>query len=268
MHLSLGLLVVAVALSAAPSPVKRDVPATNERLSPRVSPDGKRLAYLALDSRGVNQLWVKTLGQDDERLLTSDERGGPRTFWWVPNSRALVYLYEVAPDVPHLYLVEAGSGNARDLTPFLGVRAELVKLSPRVPEQLLVALNLRDRTRTDVYRVNLRTGAVELDTENPGSVVAWSADSELVVRGAKAVLPNGETQLRVRPSALGRFETIARAPRGDGLELLDFSADGSSVFLALTPKGEPPRVLEKHLLTGEERVIAEPPQAEAAESKG
>src|SRR5689334_7909022 len=41
------------------------------RAAPTISPDGKRLAYLARDRRGILTLWVQTIEKDDDRPVTS-----------------------------------------------------------------------------------------------------------------------------------------------------------------------------------------------------
>ncbi|MFZ1887739.1 MAG: hypothetical protein WAU33_06890 [Candidatus Binataceae bacterium] len=38
-----------------------------KRWQPTISPDGTRIAYLAPDDRGALQIWVRTLGTDDDR---------------------------------------------------------------------------------------------------------------------------------------------------------------------------------------------------------
>ena len=49
-----------------------------ERTSPRLSPDGKRLAWIAPDQKNVLQVWVKTIGQDDDKIVTADKKRGIR----------------------------------------------------------------------------------------------------------------------------------------------------------------------------------------------
>lgn len=46
----------------------------------------------------------------------------------------------------------------------------------------LVGLNIRDRTVFDLYRVDLTTGAVVLDTENDGTITFWHTDYNFQVR--------------------------------------------------------------------------------------
>ena len=56
-----------------PPLIARDVLFGNpERTAPQLSPDGKRLAWLAPDKKNVLQVWVKTLGKDDDHIVTAD----------------------------------------------------------------------------------------------------------------------------------------------------------------------------------------------------
>jgi hypothetical protein len=52
-----------------------------ERSSPQISPDGTMLAYLAPD-QGVLNVWVRTLGKSDDRVITNDRKRGIRNLFW------------------------------------------------------------------------------------------------------------------------------------------------------------------------------------------
>src|SRR5207244_2835396 len=64
-----------------------------EKTSPQISPDGKRLAYLAPDD-GVLNVWVRTPGQDDDQVVTADKKRGVRIFYWQQDSRHILYLQD------------------------------------------------------------------------------------------------------------------------------------------------------------------------------
>src|SRR4051812_31789246 len=64
------------------------------KASPQISPDGKRLAYLAPDKKDVLQVWVGTVGKDDARPVTADRRRGIRTFSWSYAPDTLLYLQD------------------------------------------------------------------------------------------------------------------------------------------------------------------------------
>ena len=74
----------------------------------------------------------------------------------------------------------------------------------RVGLQVLVGLNKRNPQIFDMYRVNLETGDLTLDTENPGDVLGWMTDAEFKIRGAISMNPmDGSTQFRTRETVDG-----------------------------------------------------------------
>src|SRR5262245_57575360 len=170
-------LVTALALLSPPPPARAELPPLIPRkelfgnpvkASPKISPDGKRIAYLAPDKKDVLQVWVQTLGKDDARMVTADKKRGIRIHFWAYLPDTLLYLQDNDGDENwHIYSVNLKDGVVRDLTPFQGVMAELVALDRHFPNELLVALNLKDPKVHDVYRIDLTTGAVALDTKNP-----------------------------------------------------------------------------------------------------
>jgi len=247
--------------AAAPPPPAPLLPrallvGTPARASPRLSPDGRRLAYLAPDGQGVPQAWVRTLGQQDDVSLTAEPRRGARGLAWAEDSASLlVSLDPAGGEALHLLQVELAQGTVRDLTPWQGVTGRLLATSARLPDQLLVELNLRDRSLVDVARVSLRTGAVELDTVNPGDVERWVVDGALAVRGARATTAEGGTELRVRDGAQGPFRALVTAGLEETLELVDFTEDGRGAVLATSIDADAQRVVEKSLKTGAERPL-------------
>src|SRR2546421_4426120 len=97
-----------------------------EKVSPKVSPDGKWLAYIAPDE-GVLNVWVRTLGQTDDRAVTKDRKRGIRAFFWAYDGEHLLYVQDSEGDENwHVWSVGLTSGIIRDITPFLGVQARVV----------------------------------------------------------------------------------------------------------------------------------------------
>lgn len=229
-----------------------------EKASPRLSPCGRLLAYLAPDDRGVLQVWLRTLGATDDRVLTADRLRGIRSFVWTFDGEHLIYLQDAEGDENwHLYSVGLTTGIVRDLTPFPGIQAQLVGLDPNRPYEALIGMNLQDRSRFDVYRLDLRTGEVELDTENPGNVVGWTADAQLQVRAAQAALPDGGSDLLVRATATQPWTRLVHwGPEDEGHAVV-FSEDGETLYLAGSHGANAQRALALDLATHTERVLAE-----------
>ncbi len=238
-----------------------------ERANPHIAPDGKRLAWLAPDEHETLQVWVQTVGRNDARVVTADKSRGIQSYGWAFDSKTILYAQDAAGDENfHLFAVDLDSHNVRDLTPWDGVRAEVVASSPKFPGRILVALNLRDRKLMDVYRIDLRTGAVELDTQNPGDVAGWLADDDMIVRAATVTTPDGGTELRIRDSAAARWRTLMKAGMEDNLAPLDFSKDGQSVLLSSSIGTDTARLVRHELASGTETDIAHSDDADLSDA--
>src|SRR5262249_42895814 len=160
---------------------------------------GQRLAWLAPDKKNVLQVWVKTVGEDDDKIVTADKKRGIRQYGWAEDSKTILYLQDNDGDENfHVYGVDLASDKVRDYTPFTGVRADIVDTHRDFPDQVLIQMNQRDKQVMDVHRLTLSTGALALDTQNPGDVVGWGTDKKFQVRVAQASTADGGTEVRVR----------------------------------------------------------------------
>ena len=116
--------------------ISRDVLFGNpERASPKISPDGKHLTWLAPDERDVLQVWLAGPDGGDARKLTNDPKRGIRGYFWTYDGRQLIYEQDADGDENfHLFAADIVTGNVRDLTAFQGVRAAMVALDPDLPD--------------------------------------------------------------------------------------------------------------------------------------
>ncbi|MDB9525096.1 S9 family peptidase [Oscillatoria sp. CS-180] len=231
-----------------------------QRSRPRLSPDGKYLAYIAPDDNNVLQVWLRDPSSGD-RQLTQDKKRGIRAYFWTYQDNRLIYLQDADGDENfHLYLVDIVTGMVRDLTPFQGVKANPVELDPDFPDLVLISLNLEDRQKFDVYRVNLTTGAIELDTENPGNIVGWTADAQFQIRAATAATPDGGSELLYRATPTDDWESLRRWGPDDEGGAVSFSKDGQTLYLVGTHEANAQRFIALDLDDRTETVIAEDPQ--------
>ncbi|HEY6252389.1 MAG TPA: hypothetical protein VI685_20735, partial [Candidatus Angelobacter sp.] len=104
--------VVALAQSAL---IPRSVLFGNpERTGPEISPNGTMLAYLAPD-QGVLNVWVRTLGKTDDRVITNDRKRGIRNFIWQPDSKNVLYGQDQGGDENwRIYQTNVASKQTKD----------------------------------------------------------------------------------------------------------------------------------------------------------
>ena len=256
-----------------------------ERISPAISPDGTRLAWIA-PHEGVLNVWVAPIGAsgasgvdwDAATVVTDDADRGIRVFAWARDGRHLLYLQDTGGDENwRLYDVDmetpaAAGGTAgwakRDLTPYDGIQARIIATKKSHRDEVLVGMNRDNPQLHDVYRLELKTGNLAKLIENPG-YAGWLADEDMVVRGALSPLPDGGFDLLVRDNAEADWRTLLTISADDApaSSVLSFTGDGKSL-LAVSPVGVNTGRLVRIDLdpdsAGDAEVLLEDPEADVA----
>ncbi|MGH3213810.1 MAG: S9 family peptidase [Trebonia sp.] len=242
-----------------------------ERTSPRISHDGSRLGWIA-PKDGVLNVWVAPIDESDgvdwaaARAVTDDTDRGIRTFGWAWDGRHLLYIQDVGGDENwRLYDVDLVTGERRDLTPFEKIHAQIIGSSKRRPAEVLVGMNADNPQLHDVYRLDLETGNLVKEIENPG-YAGWLADEDLVVRCALAPLPDGSLDVLVRDSVPADWRTLLTIPAEDvtSSDVVSFSGDGRSLVMISAAGADTGRLTRVDLATGATTVLAEDPEADVA----
>ena len=231
-----------------------------ERAMPQISPDGKRIAFLA-PVDGVLNVWVGPMDGPFHPVTTDRERG-IRDYFWAHDGVHLVYLQDQGGDENwRLYAVAPVTGKVRELTPFDGVQAQVLAHDKERPRELLIALNTDDPTLHDVYHLQLDTGALTQVAKNPGSISEWVVDHFLRVRGGIATRDDGGTDLLWKDANNDWRAILSWAP-ADALAsgAAGFAADGKSVLLRDSRNHNAARLVSLDPDTGRLAVIAQDPE--------
>jgi dipeptidyl aminopeptidase/acylaminoacyl peptidase len=242
-----------------------------ERLSPRISPDGTRLAWIA-PHEGVLNVWIAPADAETgvdwaaAQVITDDTDRGIRMFAWAHDGRHLLYLQDTGGDENwRLHDVDLDTMQRRDLTPFDGVQARVVAMERKFPTEVLIGLNRDNPELHDVYRLDLVTGELAKEVENPG-FIGWIADAQLAVRGAAAPRPDGSLVLLVRDTAEADWRELLTVPADDALtsDAIAFSEDGSSLLATSSIGANTGRLVRIDVTTGAEEVLAGDPEADVS----
>src|SRR5258708_5569398 len=243
-----------------------------ERVSPRIPPDGTRLAWIAPHEGGLN-VWVAPSSAEAgvdwaaARVVTDDADRGIRMFAWAHDGRHLLYLQDTGGDENwRLHDVDLETMRRRDLTPFDGVQTQLIAIEPKFPTEVLIGMNRDHPELHDVYRLDLVTGELAKEVDNPG-VVGWLAHAQLVVRGTVSPPPDGSLGLRVRAPPEEGWGPLLPIPADDALTSnpIAFSEDGSSLLGTSSVGAETGRLVSVSTDSGAVEVLAEDPQADVSD---
>lgn len=231
-----------------------------ERVAPKISPDGTRLAWIA-PHEGVLNVWVRPLAGGEPRVVTSDTDRGVRTFVWSPDDAGILHLQDTGGDENwRVFLTDVDTGHTRDLTPYPQVQAQMLGIDMDIPDRILVGLNRDDPQLHDAYLVDLATGQLDKVLDNPG-LVGLTNDSELVVRAGVAPHQDGSLVLTVRSGEDGPWRELLHIPYEDALtsQPITFAGDGNRLLMTSSVGANTSRLVWLDTDTGETEVIAEDP---------
>jgi dipeptidyl aminopeptidase/acylaminoacyl peptidase len=236
----------------------------SERGNPVLSPGGTEIAYIA-PYNGIGNIWVKTVGKDDDRVVTHDaDNGIGFCFWQADGEHVLYYQDQGGDENSHLVQTNVRTGITRDLTPIPGARAMGLIDDPRYPDTLLIHINARDESLFDLYSLDLKTGSLKLEVENPGDVAQYYADHKLRVRAAYVTKSDNSAEIRVRDNSGDPWRSlIAWGPdemNSDFTGIAGFNADDSKIWVITSLGANAERLLEIDIRSGDRKVLSEDPQ--------
>ncbi|MFO7276994.1 MAG: S9 family peptidase [Pseudomonadota bacterium] len=232
------------------------------RTQARLSPDGRYISFLA-PKDGVLNVWLAPYGKLDEaRPITDDRMRGIRQHFWAPGGRHVLYLQDQAGDENwHVYSVDVESGRQIDLTPLKGVQAQVVGLSHRRPEFVLVGLNDRTPEWHDLYEIDIRSGERKLVQKNDQGFAGFLEDLDLRPRIAVKTLAEGGELYRLTDKGWERFLTYGQE---DSLTTgpIVIEGDGNRALLVSSVGRDKAALVRLDLATGEQSVVAEGDKAD------
>lgn len=253
--LSLGVAApAAVGQSGEPIPM-RDFFRHPERAYFRISGDGRTLSFMQPWERRMN-IFVQPAGSSAKpvRITAERDRDIPDYFW--KGADRVVYTKDSGGDEnDHIVVVDRRGGEPKDVTPFPGVKAQIIDPLVEFPDRMLVGLNKRVKEVFDVYELDLVSGKLTLVAENPGDITAWGADHAGHLR--YAIATDGVTRKYLyRDSANGPFRPVLTTTFRDQFAPQFFTADNHKLYVASNlGRDKVAIVLIDPATAGEDRVV-------------
>jgi dipeptidyl aminopeptidase/acylaminoacyl peptidase len=237
-----------------------------DKAAPRISHDGKYISFLA-PVNGVLNIWVGPADKPgDARPVTKESKRDIRAYFWAYTGRHVLYAQDTGGDEDyHIWRVDLQSGDIKDLTPLKKIRAQILQVSHRVPEKILIGINDRDPRFHDAYLLNVLTGERELVMKNDEFTGA-TADDDLKIRLVEKLTEDGGT-LVLKVDGKGGFSEFMKIPMADQLTTrpLGFDKTGNTVFLIDSRIGNTAAATAIDLQSMKETTIAQDPRADASD---
>jgi RNA polymerase sigma factor (sigma-70 family) len=234
------------------------------KYNPKLSPDGKKLAYLAPVDNIIN-IWIKTIGQEDDRVITGLKKTGINynNYYWA-NNKYIIYLQDINCDENWLlYKLNIETEEIKLLTPYKNTKVKLIAFNNEsFPDELIISMNKDNPIVYDLYHIDLISDTLTLLEKNPGNITEWLVDHNLKLRAIVLQEDDGRVDLMVRENENSEWKTLRTWNIEDRplSQPVAFSKDNNYIYLIDSYNHNTSRVVKMETKTGNSEVIANDPE--------
>lgn len=235
-----------------------------ERADCKISPDGRWLSWIA-SGTDLPSVWLAPVAAPSEIRRV--------TFWdqpiaqyaWARDSRHILFVSDTDGDENWLVLsTPIDQPSARQLSPHVGARSELLDLSPARPDEVAIASYGRDPARPDIYIANVATGERQLVYRNETFHLVF-VDRQL--RPALGIKSESDGSCSLFEARAGRFAKVLTIPFEDRETTypVGFARDNDAYHLISSLNRDKAALVRRNTATGEEAELARHPDADIVE---
>lgn len=226
-----------------------------------LSPDGQYISYLKPYKQRLN-LFVQKIGSSDTVQITKYVDRDIHNYRWINKDR-IVFLKDKNGDEKYkLFVVKVDGTELKQLTPDGDTIVFLIDILKDRPDEILVAINERNHSVFDVYKINIINGGKILVAENPGNVTEWLTDHKGKLR--IAISTDGVNHgIMFRKNEDEDFKLVYATNFKEILAPIFFTFDNKNVYMLSNIKRDRIALIEYDLEKNEElKTIYEHPEVD------
>ncbi len=228
-----------------------------ERSNFKVSPDGRRIAYIGIEGHCRNIFILDTNSPDSSKQLTYQKDINVQYFFWATPDSIVYSISESPKDSLRLFIIDINTEKSKYL--IQPSKSELRWVPPvsAINGKLLAQLNKRDSTVFDLYRIPLDGSEPELVALNDQNMGTWMASKDGQVRLAISS-DSIEDKIWYRDNEGQPFKKVLKTDFSTTVVPLGPVQNSTSAFYTLSNIGrDKSSLVEIDFKTGEQKVLVE-----------
>jgi dipeptidyl aminopeptidase/acylaminoacyl peptidase len=239
----------------------RDFFRNPESTAYQISPTGESIAFLRPYENRLN-VWVRSVKGGEARQVTAVTERDITSYFWKSDQHILFLQDSGGDENFHLFSANPTGDDIRDLTPLPGVQVRVVDDLHDHPDEIIVALNQRNREIFDAYLLNVKTGELACIAENPGNIDHWVTDHEGNIRAATTT-DGVNASLLFRDSPGAAWKTVLTTTFRESFSPQFFTFDNRRLYGVSNLGRDKSAAIELDLSTGREvQLLAENSQVD------
>lgn len=138
-----------------------------DKMAVSLSPNGEYIGFVAPHNNVLN-VWIAPKDNlENAKVITNDTTKGIRNYAWAYDNKHIIYSLDNDGDEnDRLFIQNIIDGSLKMITPEKDVKAMVVEMNYRYPNEIVIATNERTKNYFDLFKYNLATGETTLLFEN------------------------------------------------------------------------------------------------------
>ncbi|RMG78908.1 MAG: S9 family peptidase [Bacteroidetes bacterium] len=205
----------------------------------QLSKDGQWFSFMG-PWKSRNNLFTQKIGSDEVTQVTFETDRDIAWYFWANNRRLIYGKDEGGDENFHLYAVDLDGANRLELTPFKGVRIQVIDTLPDFEDEIIIGMNKNNPSLFEPYRLNVTTGEFRqlAKNENPVEPVSeWLTDHDGQLRIAIKVKDGINSVLMYRDTEAEDFREVLTTDFRVNMSPIFFEFDNSPVVYATSNLG-------------------------------
>lgn len=206
----------------------------------QLSPDGKHITFLK-EYEGIMNLWIKKIDEPFEKAIPLTNQKRPMYgYFWTEDAKYILFVKDKDGDENmNIYAIDPYVGKlpeARNLTPMKDITAQIMMVSKKDPNIMMVGINNRDKAWHDLYRLSIKDGKLDMIYENKERITSYNFDWDEKLRLLSKTDDKGNTKT-YRIDAGNKLEEIYEVDVTESANFMQWNKDNTQVYLE-TNKGD------------------------------
>jgi dipeptidyl aminopeptidase/acylaminoacyl peptidase len=227
-----------------------------EKINLQLSPDGQKITYLSIFNGAMN-IWLRSTHQLDDKVLTQEKDNTIYSYFWLADNKSLIIIKKLE-SAKNFTLVKFDIETKNYINLIENFNGKVIAYKREFPDDLLVCLRQENKPVEDVYKFNLSDSSLEFVEKNPGNIISWLADNNLMIKAAIGFDNKGQKCLFTKNMDQKKWELdITWTGEDAGLSSpLCFNEQNDKIYIRDSRQHNTTRLMLFNLKTKENSVVA------------